>query len=1187
MLANPQLESISLFLDEIPVLKGPNLTHLLKIPFEKYRAPELWAEEKIPPFAWNMPEVFRKKLTAYSEFYFNEVAEQNRLAGIVRYNFSDGSQISARDILRHPSYKFVPSGLLPQPPKAQVESPGAALWPLTQQRDHLFASQNLREVEGVLQVLLEAVAVACRQKNVEVYLQTTAQAGHALRLSRIDFDPATDLDWRVEFAEKTDRLEGEFKLISAHSRNFFFFESFALEPQEGVLLVHAWLREWAKLRETARQITEREEGADWENGQGPTLITESETEGKLLLKYLRSRSIPVRLSAGTQTLSAGQSLVEIHFEDSGDFQIFKKARVRGQKDLSRRGFSAKTILFLRALSEGIPYFLDTPAVEIAGRSGRKREWDLKLLRHLGVLQYVFMETLSFHYDGALTDGREVKAEEILPALYGRLQPLLIASSGGWTLNRDIPLTDLCSRQALACFDEFVGRLLKTLQESDSYFSEAGEVILEGIVDKEMRLVYEMLKRAALDTAGDVFRKSRSPFLERVWTGNWQEDAFLEKGFFHLARAKKDITTLQQTLETLQPLIPLGFQLFYRQQPLQELNPEDFQVNFDLQADQPGRNFNWFELNPQFFLRGEEIEASQLKHFGSTGVIEYAGKIYLVPRQQMPSLRRLENFWQKLQKGKKDSASRGAEQKVYQLPRHQILELLALRASGYAIRGDENWKRICEFYDNLGRRQGGLRLPKSVKAELKPYQEDGVQWLQDLYQLRLGALLADDMGLGKTLQTLSFLEDLRTQEEMGQVLIVVPSSLIFNWQSEVEKFTPELPLAVFSNRDRENVARRLEAKESLAVITTYGLLMEHESFLSQYHWKVLIFDEAQNLKNISTKRTSAARALKAHFKICLTGTPMENHYGEFYSLVDLIVPGSLGRLEDFRRQFVLTDLVSREEIEDLKLKIRPLLLRRSKKEILDQLPEKQETKVSIAFEEEQKRIYRDIALAYNQRVQETLLTEGEASVQLQMLTALLRLRQACSDPGALPRVTYDKIPPKLETLRDSLREIVESGESALVFTQFLKTLEHAEEILKAEGIPVFVLHGGVPSVQRQKILADFNRVEGGAVLVMTLKTGGVGLNLTKASYVFHLEPWWNPAVENQATDRAHRLGQSKAVQVFRYIMHESLEEKMEILKDRKDRKFQSLLGEDLESEAELGRGGNRLSREDFDMLLGLK
>jgi SNF2 family DNA or RNA helicase len=213
-------------------------------------------------------------------------------------------------------------------------------------------------------------------------------------------------------------------------------------------------------------------------------------------------------------------------------------------------------------------------------------------------------------------------------------------------------------------------------------------------------------------------------------------------------------------------------------------------------------------------------------------------------------------------------------------------------------------------------------------------------------------------------------------------------------------------------------------------------------------------------------------------------------------------------------------------------------------------------------------------------------QGEASMQLQMLTALLRLRQACSDPAALPGVDYDKVPPKLDALVDSLSEIIESGESALVFTQFLQTLNHAAELLENAGLPVFILHGGIPAKQRQKILADFKNFEGGAVLVMTLKTGGVGLNLVKASYVFHIEPWWNPAVESQASDRAHRMGQTKAVQVFKYIMHESLEEKIEDLQARKERKFTALF-ERVETEADLSSIKNGLTKDDFAWLLGLR
>ena len=1164
------LDSISLFLDEPALLRGPTIGSLLTQDLGKYHTIEVTRDkELLSPRLWSLPEIFRKKLTAYSEHYFNEVNKQNRMTDMLRYNFSNGLQISVKEILRHPLHRKIPAELLPQ---AKTATAVFAQWPLVQNSDSAFVSQALNELEEIMQALLNAVATFQRQKKIEVYLQNKNAPGRALRINSVEFDPSLEVDWRVEFLEKAE-LETEFRLMCFRKQPMFFFESFAVEATEGVIIVHPWLRELSSLQKIVSSVDDK---LLIQLRDMPTIDVVGELEAKTILKYLRTRSIPVKITGESRTLSPQQSQTEIRLDETGGFYVQHEARVSGQKNLIRKGWTTKSKLYLETLSQGLPFILGSDAKDIASRNRAKRDWDMKLLKHLGILQYVFLEILALHFDGVLTDGRKVEKEDLLESLSERIQNLLVAGAGS-TFVKDVPLAELCSRPALSGFEDFIAVTMKTFGVSEAFYSEGGEVIMEGVVEREFRLIYELLKKMAMSSGGEIFRKSRTAFLNKVSDG--------ERYYFPTGDTQQ-VSNLHGSLESLQTLIPFGYKIFYKDQPLQELEEDEFHVDFALQTDGDPKLFNWFELNPKFFLRGEEVDPDNFLSLGGGGVIEYSGKLYLVPQKQLPSLRRLESFWQRLQKGKKESTKKKNGDKIYQLPRSQTLELLALRSSGVGIRGDEQWNKLCEFYDGLGSDARELNLPKSMKAILKPYQARGVQWLQDLYQLRLGALLADDMGLGKTLQTLTFLDDLRDKQELGQVLIVVPSSLIFNWQYEAEKFTPELLLTVFSNKDYEKIGKRLEAKEEMVVITTYGLLMEHEAFMNQYKWRVLIFDEAQNLKNITTKRTSAARSLTAQFKICLTGTPMENHYGEFYSLVDILVPGSLGKLDDFRRQFVNTEMVTREEMDDLKLRIKPLLLRRTKKEILDQLPEKQETKVSIAFEERQKEIYRDIALSYNQRVQETLAVQGEASVQLQMLTALLRLRQACSDPAALPNVKYDKVPPKLETLLDSLTEIVESGESALVFTQFLQTLEHTAKILRQANIPVFVLHGGVPTKQRQKILQDFNNTAAGAVLVMTLKTGGVGLNLTKASYVFHLEPWWNPSVENQATDRAHRLGQSKAVQVFRYIMHESLEEKIELLKDRKDRKFQSLFSS-TEKEAEIGVGSAALTKQDFDLLLGLK
>jgi SNF2 family DNA or RNA helicase len=472
------------------------------------------------------------------------------------------------------------------------------------------------------------------------------------------------------------------------------------------------------------------------------------------------------------------------------------------------------------------------------------------------------------------------------------------------------------------------------------------------------------------------------------------------------------------------------------------------------------------------------------------------------------------------------------------------------------------------------------------GELKPYQHRGVQWIHDLYRLGLGGILADDMGLGKTVQTLVFLETLRVKNELGHVLIVVPTSLTYNWFSEATRFTPDLPVHIFQSREIQKAKAFLESNPQGIVIATYGLLAEHEALFSSYKWTIHVYDEAQNLKTITAKRTTVSRKLPARFKLALTGTPLENHMGEFYSLVDLVVPGSLGSFEGFRKSYMQSYAPEPVRIEYLKTKTRPLVLRRTKSSILKELPQKTESTVKIPFTEKQLAIYRDIALSWNSKVRQAITEGGESKSQLIMLTALLRLRQACSAPGSIPNIQYTETPPKLTLLLDNLKAIIETGESALVFTQFLGTFDLLAKQLKEAGIPFFALHGKVPRKERESQLRQFQEHPDGAVMLMTLKTGGVGLNLTKASYVFHLEPWWNPAVENQATDRTHRIGQTKPVQVYRYIMSESVEEKIEILKSRKSSQFNALFS-DVETTGEVQEGGGfSLSQSDFEYLLGV-
>ena len=511
--------------------------------------------------------------------------------------------------------------------------------------------------------------------------------------------------------------------------------------------------------------------------------------------------------------------------------------------------------------------------------------------------------------------------------------------------------------------------------------------------------------------------------------------------------------------------------------------------------------------------------------------------------------------------------------------------MALRASGVSVKGGKQWQEICAFYDSLGETRAETPPPPTLHAELKPYQKQGVRWIEDLYRLKLGGILADDMGLGKTVQALAFLENLRVSKELGATLILVPTSLTYNWMAESKRFTPELPVRNFQAKDAASLSAFFENHPHGILICTYGLFTEHQSVLEKVPWNIHLYDEAQNLKTLSTQRTTAARRIPARFKLCLTGTPLENHLGELYSLMDLVVPGSLGDYRAFKEKFVTKiGVPDKDALAYLRLKIKPLVLRRTKSEILKELPPKTESAITLPFESKQKHIYRDIALSWNERVRESIRSQGEAKSQLMMLTALLRLRQVCSDPASLPNISYEETPPKVRLLVDSLEEITDSGESALVFTQFLGTLARIKGELAKAGIPHFSIDGGTSRPERERILAAFHESSHGTVLVMTLKTGGVGLNLTKASYVFHIEPWWNPAVEDQASDRAHRIGQEKPVQVYRYLMEESVEEKITTLKTRKAQQFNALFGI-VESESDVANESQLLTQQDFELLLG--
>jgi superfamily II DNA or RNA helicase len=873
------------------------------------------------------------------------------------------------------------------------------------------------------------------------------------------------------------------------------------------------------------------------------------------------------------------------------------------------------------------------------RRGLKRERDLKLLRHIGFANLLFFEASSLALGLPGSDGELIPNPQVLRhRLYAKFAAF-VSKGDQWNpqAESDEPRSfeHLVSEGLIAILDGLIDQILddgRPEKCSHIYIPE-GEVALPGVSRSVLRLLRALVGDLANESAGACFTKVRSQAFENFFhnrPGFDREDWVIRPELPAEADARLIYTPgvnerfviptakLPPRGAQLLSLAHFGFELSLDGKSVEKIREGEFRPEFqltegvnqqDVQSLALGnRKIDWFELHPKFFFKGKELAVEDALRLSREGVIEFEGRYYLLEQKELPSLKRLTRFWESLHGGGDPLAEptkrRRTEETFFQLPRSRALELLALRASGIDIQGGERWKEICEFYDRLDQVREPLQLPETFKAQLQPYQMTGVQWLDDVRRLGLGGILADDMGLGKTVTSLAFLEMERCRGRLGPTLILVPTSLTYNWLSEAARFAPELRLHLFNSRDPEGlldfvrqsweVSPTSADRHSGVVISTYGLVQENVDVFRQVKWDVAIFDEAQALKTITTKRTTAVRQLDAGFKICLTGTPLENHYGEFYSLFDLCVPGALGELPAFRERFVNPVRVLRDDLDELKQRTKPLLLRRTKQQVMSQLPEKREITLKLPFEDEQRRIYRDIATSYNRQIRDRIANEGEGKTQLQMLTALLRLRQVCSDPSGVPGVQYLQEPPKISTLIDAISEVVSEGASALIFTQFLATFQRLRDSLQAAGITHFDMSGQDSRAERERKLRAFEEHNGGAVMLMTLKTGGVGLNLVKATYVFHVEPWWNPAVENQATDRAHRIGQTKSVQVYRYIIQDSVEEKIEILKELKSKRFDALFGvtaenvQELETtpteKDEIGQGNNRLSQKDFEFLL---
>jgi len=489
-------------------------------------------------------------------------------------------------------------------------------------------------------------------------------------------------------------------------------------------------------------------------------------------------------------------------------------------------------------------------------------------------------------------------------------------------------------------------------------------------------------------------------------------------------------------------------------------------------------------------------------------------------------------------------------------------------SGFRFDGVEATGWVKDF---LGQLQGSttfeeLPVPKDLHGELRPYQLRGFSWLAFLKQWGLGACLADDMGLGKTIQALTLVQHEWEQGFRKPYLIICPTSLTGNWFKETKKFTPDLPVLVHHGVNRnKGSAFKKDAEKFAIIISSYSLLHRDIEILKTIDWGGAILDEAQNIKNPKTKQARSARAIKADNRVALTGTPIENNVGDLWSIMEFLNTGFLGSQADFKRNFLLPIQANRDPlaIQNLKTLTTPFILRRLKsdKSIIKDLPPKLEMKVYCNLTKEQAGLYQDLV-----RDVETALdaTDGIQRKGL-VLATLTKLKQICNHPAQYLSESkqFEERSGKLARLTEMLEEIIELDERALIFTQFVEMGKIIQQHLQdTYGQEVIFLHGSVSKKARDKMIERFQEEENGPhIFVLSLKAGGTGLNLTRANHVFHYDRWWNPAVEDQATDRVHRIGQTRNVQIHKFLCTGTLEERIDEMIESKKGVADSIVGAD--------------------------
>jgi superfamily II DNA or RNA helicase len=725
---------------------------------------------------------------------------------------------------------------------------------------------------------------------------------------------------------------------------------------------------------------------------------------------------------------------------------------------------------------------------------------------------VVLQALIGHPRVTLGRGKPVAAEELLRMLPGEATPVpedespkLMPGSPGFFLHLEGSLNHLVARLQARYGD----RLLRAGNSSEvadiRYKNEAGN------------------------------QRGRNPAAERAALDRLRAGGFSEpdgKGEMVLKGERAILGFLGGTLPALERewKVELGARFSNIDETIAQVRPR---------VEVQGSGENWFELSVSLGTpEGQTFSSAEIQRLLQMGQnhvrMKNGGIAVFDPRM-------LDELGQALA----DCDPKQPRPGTYRINRAHAGYLAGVLGEGTTLEGEPEWR-------NWTRQQlqpdAIAPVPLGPLEEvLRPYQKQGVYWMHFLARNGFGGILADEMGLGKTLQALAFLEGMRG----GVSLIVCPSSLVQNWAREAAKFTPGLRVLALEGPERH--ARMAGLADADVAITSYPLLRRDAERYAGIEFRAIVLDEAQHIKNPETQNAQAAAGMRARHRMVLTGTPLENSVRDLWSIMNFVMPGYLGSRNDFKERYEQPIALGTETAplkSRLAKRIRPFLLRRTKREVYKELPEKLEQVVYCSMTAQQTEVYEKLLRESRRQITELSGSRDQNKGRMLMLTALLRLRQACCDLRLLGmrELSQEQASAKLELLDELLREAIDGGHRVLIFSQFVSMLQLQKAALEAADIPYCYLDG--QTKDRMKVVDRFQDDAGVPVFLISLKAGGVGLNLTGADTVVHFDPWWNPAVEAQATDRAHRIGQEKVVTAYKLITRGTVEEKILKLQETK-------------------------------------